>query len=297
MAQREGDRAATLKCRRAIPSLAAVVVALGASACSHGPPAAAQDGGAAAPTAPTTVSLTFDDSFSDTFQAGAMLEAHGMRGTFYVNAPRLAKGPPEYMTAGEARVLQSHGHVVGGHTLDHPHLPTLSPDAQAYEICDDRAQLLALGLDVRHFAYPFGEASADTESAARACNYASARGVGDLHGAIAEDLTPLDMFRMRAGPSIVTTNTLEDMQARVLAAESGGGGWVIINMHHVCDTCGTNQVHPDVLAAFLDWLEPRAAHGTVVRTIHDVVGGELLPAVTRAVPDAGAPDANVDAAE
>ena len=123
------------------------------------------------------------------------------RGTFFVNSPRFDRGT-HYMTLGQVLDLQSRGHEIGGHTLDHPHLPTLLPNAQRIEICNDRASLLAQGLDVRHFAYPFGEANDDTEAAAQFCNYDSARGVGDLTDADggrigAENYIPPDPFKIR----------------------------------------------------------------------------------------------------
>jgi peptidoglycan/xylan/chitin deacetylase (PgdA/CDA1 family) len=234
--------------------------------------------------AKTIVSLTFDDTFSDTLQAAPILESHGFRATFFVNSPRFDRGN-HYMTLAQVLDLQSRGHEIGGHTLDHPHLPTLSPNAQRIEICDDRASLLAQGLDVRHFAYPFGEASADTEAAAQFCNYNSARGVGDLTDVngdriAAEMYAPPDLFKIRADSSIKDTNTLADMQARVTTGEQGGGGWVIVNMHHICTTCGTNEVSVDIFTSFLDWLQQHVQGSTTyVRKFRQVLAGDTKPPV------------------
>jgi peptidoglycan/xylan/chitin deacetylase (PgdA/CDA1 family) len=232
----------------------------------------------------TVVTLTFDDTFSDTYAAGAMLESHGMRGVFFLNSPRFTFGSG-YMTLDQALALQKNGHEIGGHTLNHPHLPTLDVATQQAEICNDRANLLAMGLNVQNFAYPFGEADCDTEAAALYCNYDSARGVGDLrdssgHAIAAESLAPPDLFKLRANASIVSTNTLDDMESRVNVAENAGGGWVIINMHHVCDGCSGNAVSPSILGDFLDWLAPRTTKGTYVRLVREVVGGAIRPAVS-----------------
>jgi hypothetical protein len=56
-------------------------------------------------------------------------------------------------------------------------------------------------------------------------------------------------------------------------------------MHHVCDSCGDDYaVTPAMLAAFLDWLQPRAATGTTVRTVDQVIGGTLKPGVPAVTP-------------
>ncbi len=231
----------------------------------------------------TVITMTFDDTFSDTLQAPPLLEAHGFRGTFFVNSPRFDRGT-HYMTLGQVLDLQSRGHEIGGHTLDHPHLPTLLPNAQRIEICNDRASLLAQGLDVRHFAYPFGEANDDTEAAAQFCNYDSARGVGDLTDADggrigAENYIPPDPFKIRADSSIIDTNTLADLQARVLTGEQTGG-WVIINMHHICATCGQNEVTVEIFTAFLDWLEEHIRGTTTyVRKVRQMLPGSTKPPV------------------
>ena len=232
--------------------------------------------------AKTVITMTFDDTFSDTLLAAPLLEAHGFRATFYVNSPRFGLDA-KYMTLAQVLDLQSRGHEIGGHTLDHPHLPTLAVNVQKIEICNDRAVLLSNGLDVRHFAYPFGEANADTEAAAQFCNYLSARGVGNLSdngkSIHAENYVPPDLFKIRADSSITDVQTLADMQARVLAGEAVGG-WVIINMHHVCDTCGSTEVGVEVLTGFLDWLQPHIAGTTTyVRKIRQMIAGDSRPPV------------------
>lgn len=57
-------------------------------------------------------------------------------------------------------------------------------------------------------------------------------------------------------------------------------------MHHVCKTCGPNELAETLSATALDefatWLEARAARGTIVRTMREVIGGETSPPVTAA---------------
>jgi hypothetical protein len=67
------------------------------------------------------------------------------------------------------------------------------------------------------------------------------------------------------------------MKRDVEQAEDAGGGWVPIVMHHVCDGCDELSIEPATLEDFLDWLAAR--DGVSVETIHDVMGGPLLPGV------------------
>jgi peptidoglycan/xylan/chitin deacetylase (PgdA/CDA1 family) len=231
--------------------------------------------------ATTVVSLTFDDALAQQLLAAASLERHGMRGTFFLNTWRLQKAAAENMTPAQAKDLQARGHEIGGHTLTHPHLTLLAPDEQHVEICNDRANLLSLGLDVQNFAYPFGDWNADARQAVVDCRYNSARnvsGVG-IGGVAAESFVPKDAFVLRAPTSIQSTNTVADIEAMVTRAEAQGG-WLLLTFHHVCDGCASNAIRPDDLEALLDWLEPRSAQGTAVARVRDVLGGSTQPPVT-----------------
>ncbi|MFN8122982.1 MAG: polysaccharide deacetylase family protein [Thermoleophilia bacterium] len=250
--------------------LVALVAALGLAA-----PAAA---------APTVVTISFDDGWVDQYQARDILNARGMRATFYVNAR--FTGLAGRMTTTQLRQLQADGHEIGGHSLTHMHLPAQSVDEQRRQICDDRASLLGQGFAVRSFAYPYGENDATTRSIVAACGYRSARTVDGI-GSVAclstcpaaEAVPPLDPMATRTPPGVRDTTTLADLQTLVTRAESRGGGWVQIFFHQLCDGCGIYGAKPSLLAAFADWLATRAASGTVVRTAGEVVGGTVAPPV------------------
>ena len=63
------------------------------------------------------------------------------------------------------------------------------------------------------------------------------------------------------------------MQGYVTTVENSGGGWVIFMFDSVCTNCGTTwATSPENLSALLDWLGPRSANGTVVKTVGEVMG-------------------------
>jgi peptidoglycan/xylan/chitin deacetylase (PgdA/CDA1 family) len=240
---------------------------------------------------PTVVSLTFDDGSVDHYtQARPLLNAHGMAGTFYVNSGRL--GSSNYMTQAQATTLAGEGHEIAGHTISHADLATLSAADQRIQICDDRTALLGMGFAVKNFAYPFGSANAVSQQTTIDCGYNSARGVGGLVSPTgcgscpyAETVPPANATYVATPASIKTTTTLDQLKGLVTQAEDHAGGWVPLVLHHVCDSCGEEYaITPATLTAFLDWLQPRAAAGTVVRTVDQVIGGPLQPGVPSTPP-------------
>lgn len=231
------------------------------------------------------VSLNFDDCLASQLQAAAMLEARGMRGTFFINSSRL--GQSGRLTLDQLRTLRDAGHEIGGHTLTHPRLTELSSDNQRREICNDRVALLNAGFRVTSFAYPFGDKDSVTRQICIDCGYNSARESGGLRtptgsssNPYAEPVPPADPYAIRTHGSVQETTSLSTLQAYVLRAEESGGGWVPIVFHHVCSGCNeTYAITPANLAAFLDWLATRASRGTTVALMDTVIGGELKPPV------------------
>lgn len=74
---------------------------------------------------------------------------------------------PRLLTNEELRTLAEHPLVtIGAHTTDHPLLRAQPPASQLQTIAASRADLESpLGIEVRHFAYPFGRrASFDRRS-------------------------------------------------------------------------------------------------------------------------------------
>ena len=88
---------------------------------------AAAAGGASTPvhaaTAPTVVSIQFDDGSADQYGALAILNAHGMHATFYVNTG--FTGDATHLSWTQLGDLYAAGNEIAGHTLTHAHLKHL----------------------------------------------------------------------------------------------------------------------------------------------------------------------------
>lgn len=254
-------------------------------ACTGCSSSATGAGATVPPRRPTTiVSLTFDDGLASHATAMTMLRDHGMAGTFYI-IPGLVGAGPYYLPWAGVHALADAGNEVGAHTVHHADLTTVdAPTAQA-EACGSRTALLAQGFSpVTAFAYPDGGVNPAVEAIVARCGFTSARGVGDLFGpscpcAYAETLPPADSDDLRTAPGATTGTSVADLETSVTNAESHGGGWVVLVFHGICDDqcTGPNSVTTATFGQLLDWLGPRAAHGTAVRTVGQAMAGASGP--------------------
>lgn len=227
----------------------------------------------------TVVSLNFDDETADQLAARPILEQRGLKATFVINSGRVGTSS-YYMTAADIQAIQAAGHEIAGHTIDHVDLRPLSSADLQRQICDDRAALLALGLNVNDFAYPYGDYNAGVQAAVRACGYRSARSLGGIacaNCAAAESVPPADPFAIRTPALYPAATALADMERTVTDAENAGGGWVPIVIHRVCDGCAPDAISPADLASFADFLLSRAVNGVAVRTMSEVLSSGGTP--------------------
>ena len=215
----------------------------------------------------TVVSLTFDDANLDQLAAAQTLASNGLVGTFYVNSGFI--GTSDHLTAANVATIAGLGNEIGGHTINHPDLSTLSADDAKREICNDRVALTQLGYKVTSFAYPFAISTPALETIVKDCGYNSARGLGDLRTgptgtcpqcAFGESTPPQNAYLTQAADEVEAPWTLADLQRYVTQAASNGGGWVQLTFHHICENRCDNAtpslaITPALFAEFSAWLK------------------------------------------
>jgi peptidoglycan/xylan/chitin deacetylase (PgdA/CDA1 family) len=266
-----------------------------------------------APSPGLVVAFTFDDGTQDHADyAAPILESHGMRGTFYVQADKQGRTDPATMTWDTLRSMEDRGHEIGSHTLTHVQLLTSQwpTDFLARQICDSRARMISQGFNVRSLAYPWGAYDATTEALVASCGYTSARivaGLNNSRGACGsaasmtgspyfDTIPPRDGWTRLRTPYANGDNlcTVDDLKNTVLDAEAhlpaanGRPGVLAFMLHRVCPqkTCATSYaIDTGDFSAFLDWLQQRSASGTVVKTIGDAMGVAAPPAVWSGTPN------------
>jgi peptidoglycan/xylan/chitin deacetylase (PgdA/CDA1 family) len=276
---------------RRIRAVGVVVAALALLASVVALPAQSAD---AATTKPTVVSLTFDDSNADQVTAESSMKTLGMHGTFYTITGSI--GSPNYLTLSQLQQFYRDGNEIGGHTVNHPDLTLVPADEAQRQICLARNTLTKWGFPQTSFAYPFATVTPAVESIVSACGYNSARGLGDIQSRFgcsgcdySETMPPADPFYLKALDEVDSTWTLADLEKTVTNAESHGGGWVILTFHHICNNvCDPLSITPGLFTSFLTWLKAHdlVTPTTSVKTVGQVVGGTVKPAVTPPAPPA-----------
>ncbi|MCW8348066.1 polysaccharide deacetylase family protein [Vibrio sp. ZSDZ65] len=131
------------------------------------------------------IMITVDDGYADNLDLMLpMLEKYGFKAVVYVvtgetfnrwdveNPNNPEKSVP-LMNTQQVKLLAASPHIeIGGHTLTHPKLDTLSDDAQRAEILENKQTLEALlGKPLTSFAYPFGEHNQASKNIAKEVGY------------------------------------------------------------------------------------------------------------------------------
>ena len=95
----------------------------------------------------TTVVLSFDEGWANQSVVPGLLDAHGMKGTFYVNSANVDQ--PGWLTWNQLTAMQADGQEIGGASLTQADLAaaeTATPGSAQTSICQDRARLVNHGL-------------------------------------------------------------------------------------------------------------------------------------------------------
>jgi peptidoglycan/xylan/chitin deacetylase (PgdA/CDA1 family) len=252
-----------------VPAVIAALVIVGCSApTTSEPPAIAIVG-----PVQTVVSLTFDDGRATAYTARPILAAHGMRATFYVNSPLLGSSS-FYMTWDQVEGLYADGNEIGGHTAYHTDLTAVDSAEAQRQVCEDRVNLITHGFRATDFAYAYGAYNPPVESIVQACGYNSARTTDVLPGG-AESLPLSQPYTIGIGSGSGSLASLEGAVSRV----EGTGGWVPLLFHDVCSDCSSVSISEADFTSLLDWLQGQSGNGVVVKTVQQVVGGSMQPAV------------------
>lgn len=148
--------------------------------------------------------LTFDDGFADFAEtAWPVLDRFGFASIVYLPTDHIGRREAWKGANVPARPLMSwpvirdlakSGVGFGSHTVSHPDLSSLPPEAVEAELSVSRRRIEdKLGLAVRHFAPPYGRSSAAVQQAIRS-HYATS--VGTEFGQAAADSDVLNMPRL-----------------------------------------------------------------------------------------------------
>jgi peptidoglycan/xylan/chitin deacetylase (PgdA/CDA1 family) len=142
------------------------------------------------------VIITFDDGWAEGYSvAFRTLVKHNLVGTFFVYTNAIDHR--QFMTWAQLQEMSTAGMDIGSHTLSHPHLRSLTPDAAYKEIADSRALLeKRLNRQVTTFDYPFGEYDSATVDLVKRAGFESAVTISPGYKQRAEEILTLHRIRV-----------------------------------------------------------------------------------------------------
>ncbi len=159
------------------------------------------------PTKPIIIS--FDDGWAEDYSvAFPILKKYNFIGVFFIYTHPLDK--PEFLSWGQVEEMSGAGMDIEAHTLTHPHLPSLTPDAAAKEIGESKAILeTRLGKPVVAFAYPFGQYNTAIIEMIKRAGYQCAVSISSGYQQRADQIFLLHRIR------ISYPDTLQDLAGRL----------------------------------------------------------------------------------
>lgn len=217
------------------------------------------------------VSLSFDDARPSQIEKGVpVLDAHGVRGTFYVSPHRL----DAQLDAWRAAVAT--GHEIGNHTVTHPCSGNFRFGRRGLEdmtLAEMNAELLeanarigaALGIAPSSFAYPCGQTFVG-----RGAQHASYVPLVAQHflagrGFREEHINDPDFCDLAKLAGTEGDGLSFDGYVAVLERAARRSGWVIFAMHEV-GSHGAQTARSDALAALCAWCRD-PANGVWIDTV------------------------------
>lgn len=204
------------------------------------------------------VSFTFDDVPASAYtNGGAILEQHGVRGTFYIATGTLGAIDRHWrvIDGDQVRALYDRGHEIGCHTFSHIAVDQLDANEMDEELRRNRASLheLCAGIEIRNFCYPFGRISWPRKQQAEQC-FDSCRGIYEGINADTIDLGLLRVIELYD-----RTLTPEKLHS-VLRETRERNGWLVFYSHDVAETpswigCSPRLMRETIAAAQAENME------------------------------------------
>ncbi len=208
------------------------------------------------------VSFTFDDVPLSALTAGAaILEEHGLRGTFYIAGSLLNRTGRHWRVIGGDGVceLAARGHEIGCHTFSHIRADQTPPGFLAADMLRNRQLLQAIdpSLRLENFAYPFGYGDFGWKRQL-AKVFRSGRGI--VPGVVSDRFDP--QF-LHSAPLVSGRFSPDDID-RLLDEAAEKKGWVIFYSHDVAARPSPFGCTPKLLTHALNAAARRGIAGASV---------------------------------
>jgi len=231
------------------------------------------------------VSFTFDDVPTSAFTNGAaILEQHGVRGTFYIAGGILGGTDAHWRVIdGEGvRALHDRGHEIGCHTFSHIGIDKLDARVMDQE-CRRNAETLrelCPEIEITNFCYPFGRVSLPRKRQLKE-RFDSCRGIYEGINTGIVDLALLRVIELYD-----RTLTPEKLD-RVLRETRECNGWLVFYTHDVADKPSWIGCSPRLMRAAIGAVVAAGMRCLTVRDALAAMGYEKAGAESSADRDQG----------
>jgi glycosyltransferase involved in cell wall biosynthesis/peptidoglycan/xylan/chitin deacetylase (PgdA/CDA1 family) len=179
------------------------------------------------------ISFTFDDFPRSALSVGgAILNRHGLTGTYYASLGLMGKSAPsgQIFLADDLKTLFQQGHELGCHTFSHCHSWEADSRTFADSIIENRMALSKLipGAEFKTFAYPISPPRPMIK-AKIASHFLSCRGAGQTFNVGKADLNQLSAYFLeQSRHNIQAVKEVIDRNRQV-------HGWLIFGTHDISD--------------------------------------------------------------
>ncbi len=144
------------------------------------------------------VAITIDDAYRSFYENGLpLLKEKKYPFTVFVNTQAVERGYGDYMTWEMVEESTTYGEI-GGHSHTHSSMPRIEAEQMRDELRKNKKLLEdKLGVEMRYFAYPYGEYSQEVADEVRALEYEAA--FKQVMGAVNEDSSLYTLNRIPVG--------------------------------------------------------------------------------------------------
>lgn len=188
------------------------------------------------------VSFSFDDVPESAFQNGApVLEAEGVRGTFYVAGGLAGQSHDgcEIMTPDRYAALAARGHEIGHHGFAHRRPVALGRRFRDDVVANDAFLAATVPARVRNYAYPYGLSS----PRARRVLAPRFRSLRSAEAGVNAGVTDLDYLRAVD----IWAGAAPERLSQWIAEAAARRGWLIFFTHEVGEGHGRFGCTPELL--------------------------------------------------
>jgi peptidoglycan/xylan/chitin deacetylase (PgdA/CDA1 family) len=221
------------------------------------------------PTHEPIVSFTFDDVPDSALGVGAaILEAHGVRGTFYIAGGLAGRVEPDrtLIDAAGCKELAARGHEIGCHTYGHQNLRHVDRSFLTTDLGRNQRYLDAVDPrpDRRNFAYPYNGGSV-SKRAMLADTFRTCRAGGNAINRGPTDPTFLRAVEIRQPENACgLTNWIDTLVANP--------GWLIFLTHDISPTPTPHGCAPVILERLIGHTVKKGCRVLTVNAALDHMG-------------------------